>query len=146
MKKALLQGLLGRHLAAENKHDLEATLETLHPDCVFEDRATGQQWRGRAGAAEHYTQWWTAFDVTVGQEPGQAGHWATPTLFVAEAIWRGTHIGDFLGIAPARRKIGLPFVVFVGFKDGLLAEERFYYDRASLLAQLGARTLPDGAK
>jgi steroid delta-isomerase-like uncharacterized protein len=115
----------------------------VHPDCVFEDRATGQRWSGRAEVADHYAQWWAAFDITVGHEPSQAGGWVTPTLFVAEATWHGTHIGEFLGVAPTQRKIRLPFVVFVGFKDGLLAEERFYYDRASLLTQLGVRTLPD---
>jgi hypothetical protein len=107
------------------------------------DQATGQRWSGRAGAADHYTRWWTAFDITVGHEPGQVGHWVTPDLFVAEATWRGTHIGGFVGIAPTRRKISLPFVVFVRFKNGLLAEERFYYDRASLLAQIGVTTIPE---
>ena len=34
--------LLYRHLEAENAQDLEGTLATLHPDCVFEDHATGQ--------------------------------------------------------------------------------------------------------
>jgi hypothetical protein len=31
----------------------------------------------------------------------------------------------------------LPFVVFVGFRDGLIASERFVYDLNGLLAQLG---------
>jgi hypothetical protein len=39
-----LAALVGRHLAAENGQDLAGTLATLHPDCVFEDFATGQVW------------------------------------------------------------------------------------------------------
>ena len=46
-----LADLIGRHLAAENAQDLEGTLATLHPDCRFEDLATGQTWRGHDGAA-----------------------------------------------------------------------------------------------
>lgn len=37
-----LAALIGRHLAAENAQDLPGTLATLHPDCRFEDLATGQ--------------------------------------------------------------------------------------------------------
>ena len=46
-----LAGLIGRHLAAENAQDLPGTLATLHPDCRFEDLATGQTWHGHDGAA-----------------------------------------------------------------------------------------------
>jgi hypothetical protein len=42
-----LAELARRHLVAENAHDLEATLATLHPDCRFDDLATGQTWHGR---------------------------------------------------------------------------------------------------
>ena len=58
-----LADLIRRHLAAESAQDLEGTLATLHPDCRF-DFATGQTWHGREGAAAHYRQWWTTFDVT----------------------------------------------------------------------------------
>jgi len=67
-----LAALIGRHLAAENAQDLPETLATLHPDCRFEDLATGQTWRGHDGAAQHYRQWWTTFDVTVKRGPGQS--------------------------------------------------------------------------
>jgi hypothetical protein len=72
--------LLKRHLMAENSHDLEATLATLHPECIFRDHATGQVWHGRDGAADHYRQWWNSFDVAVTRgarsgpwRPGQQG-------------------------------------------------------------------------
>lgn len=142
MSKAL-QELLQRHIFAENQRDLAATLETLHRDCVLEDQATGQRWCGHAGAADHYTQWWAKFDVAVGQEPGQVGHWATPSLFIAEVTWSGTHVGDFLGVKATGRKFVQPFVVFATIMNGLVAGERLYYDLASLLAQLGADCLPD---
>src|SRR5215204_3517198 len=63
---------LRRHLAAENRHDMAATLATFDPGCVFVDDQLGQRWLGRDGAREHYTMWWSAFGNTV--EGGQV-HW-----------------------------------------------------------------------
>ena len=51
-----LAALVRRHVEAENAQNLEATLATLHPECRFEDHATGQVWHGRDGAAAHYRQ------------------------------------------------------------------------------------------
>src|SRR5262245_61695231 len=43
MDQALAE-LVRRHLTAENAQDLDGTLATLHPECRFEDFATGQVW------------------------------------------------------------------------------------------------------
>lgn len=135
--------VLYRHLEAENAQNLEGTLATLHPDCIFEDHATGQVWRGHAGAADHYRQWWMTFDVTVKRLAGQSSGWLDDNTFTAEATWIGRHTGDFLGLAPSRRDIAQRFVVVVGFRDGLMTSERFYYDLASLLRQIGSDVVPD---
>jgi len=134
--------LIIRHLTAENAQDLEGTLATLHPDCVFEDHATGQRWRGHEGASAHYRQWWQAFDVKVVRGPSQSSYWASEDTYVAEATWEGSHIGDFLGLAPTKAPIRQPFVVFVSLREGLMAGEKFYYDLASLVSQLGHDCLP----
>lgn len=135
--------LLQQHLEAENAQDLEGTLATLHPDCVFQDHATGQVWRGHSGAADHYRQWWTTFDVTVKRSADQSAGWPDNNTFIAEATWSGRHVGDFLGIAASRRDILQRFVVVVGFRDGLMTSERFHYDLASLLRQIGSDVVPD---
>ena len=41
------------------------------------------------------------------------------------------------GIAPTGRKVEIPIVVIVHFKDGKLAHEHIYWDQASLLVQVG---------
>ena len=41
------------------------------------------------------------------------------------------------GVKPTGRKVTIPFVVVVGFKDGRIEFERIYWDQASMLAQLG---------
>lgn len=62
---------------------------------------------------------------------------------MSEATWQGTHIGPFLTIPATKRAITQPFVVVVAFKDALMIGERFYYDLASLLHQLGADRIPE---
>jgi carboxymethylenebutenolidase len=41
------------------------------------------------------------------------------------------------GIPPSGRRVEVPLVVIVRFRDGKLAHEHIYWDQASVLAQLG---------
>jgi len=41
------------------------------------------------------------------------------------------------GVAPTGRRVEVPLVVVVKFRDGKLAHEHIYWDQASVLAQLG---------
>jgi predicted ester cyclase len=115
------EAVLYEHLGAENRHDMEATLATVHPECVFVDEQLGMRWQGHDGAREHYAMWWSAFGVTVGDG---TLHWSRDDFLIGDALYVGTHEGTFAGIAPTGRSIRLPFVVFVDFRDGLLAGER----------------------
>lgn len=136
--RAQLENLVMRHVAAENAHDMAATLATLHPDCSFEDVALGRRWHGHAGAREHYGMWWDAFDLMVAPRPDDRRYWTENGHYIAETWFRGRHVGPFLGIAPTGRDIAFRFVVFVDFRDGLLLTERFYYNLADIGRQIGA--------
>jgi steroid delta-isomerase-like uncharacterized protein len=126
--------LLGRHLDAENRHDLADTLATLTNDCVFEDLALDQHFEGHSGATAYYRMWWDAFDTEV--TPEQL-HLVEPATAVAETTWRGKHGGPFLGIAPTGRSIAVPVILVAELRDGLMSGERIYWDRATVLEQLG---------
>ena len=136
-----LEQLVATHLAAENEHRLEDTLATLHEECLFEDRALGQVFHGRKGAGEYYTTWWSAFDVVV---KGEKRHWTSEPVLIAETRYQGTHIGEFLGIPATGRPIDFSLAVIITFRDGLMAGERFYYDLATLLRQMGVNEIPKG--
>ena len=41
------------------------------------------------------------------------------------------------GIAPTGRKVEVPLVAIVHFKDGQVAHEHIYWDQASVLVQIG---------
>jgi steroid delta-isomerase-like uncharacterized protein len=123
-----------RHVEAETAHDMTGTLETLVEDCVFDDRGFGRVWHGRAGAGAYYKLWWDAFEVV----PDTEDRWAPEEdLLIVETIFRGRHKGDFLGIAPTGRTIAVPMTIYVGFRDGLLSGEKFYWSLTGLMEQLG---------
>ena len=133
--------LVDIHVEAENKHLLTETINTLHPECVFEDIPLGQIYKGREGAAEYYQTWWNAFEIIV--EPNRGIQWTIDGNMVAESRYVGTHTGDFFGLKSTGRPIDLPFVVIIGFREGLMLGERFYYNLPYLLGQLVASSLPD---
>lgn len=135
--------LLGRHLAAENAQKMEETLATLVEDCVFDDRALGVVYHGREGAREYYQTWWDAFDIVVHSDHR---HFTADGAVISEARYTGVHKGTFLGVPPTNRPIDLRLCVVITFKDGLMAGERFYWNVASLLTQLGITEIPDEAR
>ncbi|MBI5717786.1 MAG: ester cyclase [Burkholderiales bacterium] len=142
MTPEAIRDLLAAHVEAENAHDMGATLATLHPDCVFEDVALGRTYRGHAGAEAYYRSWWDAFGLRFARGDEGAGHFTRDGAFIAEGRFQGRHVGEFLSLAATGREVNFRFVVVVGFRDGLMAGERFFYDSATLLGQLGA--LPPG--
>jgi steroid delta-isomerase-like uncharacterized protein len=135
--------LLQTHMRAENAHQMEETLGTLTPDCLFEDMALGQNFRGHAGARVYYQTWWDAFSTTAHPEHV---YYTDRASAVAELRFRGTHTGSFLGIEPTGRAVDLPTSIIVSFRNGLIAGERMYWDVSTLLRQLGVSSLPATAK
>jgi hypothetical protein len=132
--------LLKRHLEAENAHDLGATLETLAPDCEFEDVGSGERWVGRDAVGGYYRTWWAAFDNHVSTE---VRHFPAPDLAIVETRWGGRHIGQFWGIEPTGRQIDVTVLIKVPIRGGLMAGEQFFWDRLSLLEQLGVTRIPE---
>jgi carboxymethylenebutenolidase len=60
---------------------------------------------------------------------------------VDEVLFSFTHTSEIdwmlPGIAPTGRKVEIPLVAIVQFRDGKLAHEHIYWDQASVLVQIG---------
>jgi predicted ester cyclase len=56
--------------------------------------------------------------------------------------WRGTHRGDFLGIAPTGSHVEVKGVVIDRFADGKIADTRIQMDNLGLMQQLGVVPTP----
>jgi steroid delta-isomerase-like uncharacterized protein len=128
--------VLRAHLAAETAFDMEGTLATLTEDCLFEDVATGERHRGREAVRGYYREWWDAFGVV---PMDIRSHVVTERFMVVETRFVGRHQGPFRGAAATGRPVDLPVAIFIELRDGLMSGERFYYDRATLLAQIAPR-------
>jgi predicted ester cyclase len=61
---------------------------------------------------------------------------------VARVTLRGTHRGDFLGIAPTHRRVAYEAIDISRFADGRLVEHWGIPDYLTLLQQLGVTRLP----
>ena len=69
-------------------------------------------------------------------------HRAGENLAVAEFTGRGTHSGDFMGIAPTGREVTIPVCDVVEVRNGKIIAEREYIDLLHLLQQIGAAPVP----
>ena len=60
---------------------------------------------------------------------------------VDEMIFAFTHTSEIdwmlPGIAPTGKRVEIPLVAIVGFRDGKVAHEHIYWDQASVLVQIG---------
>lgn len=58
---------------------------------------------------------------------------------------RGTHQGEFQGLAPTGKSVTMPGQVFYHFVDGKIAEDRPVLDQLGLMQQLGVIPAPGQA-
>jgi carboxymethylenebutenolidase len=129
------------HVAAEFvTHDVDATMATMTgmPYLVHVPVLTGGH--GREAVRDFYSRYFV-------------GHWPKDTAIkqvsrtvgtervIDELVMSFTHDipmpAILLGVAPTGRRVELPFVVVVGFKDGKVSHEHIYWDQASMLVQTG---------
>jgi predicted ester cyclase len=66
---------------------------------------------------------------------------AEGAMVVERWTGRGTHQGEFQGIAPTGRQVTVPGFVFYRFSSGKITEFRGLFDGLALMQQLGA--VPD---
>lgn len=147
---------LARHLAAASPslpalweehvryefdlRDTESTLDTMVPDAYVNHVPVLTGGVGREELRRFYAERFIpkmppdtrmiAVSRTVGSD-----------RLVDEMVFEFTHtIGmDWMlpGVAPTGRKVAIPLVVIVHFREGKLAHEHIYWDQASVLAQVG---------
>jgi SnoaL-like polyketide cyclase len=69
---------------------------------------------------------------------------ASEATVVLEVIIRGRHLGSWRGLPPTGRHVQFPLCGIYTFDDdNRLAGEKIYYDRATVLRQLGVFHEPD---
>jgi steroid delta-isomerase-like uncharacterized protein len=127
--------LVEQHIRLENAHDLEGVLGTFGDTARYEDEAWGEKYQGREGVRLFYEQLMRALpDLEIDV---QRRH-VTDDAILVEVVIRGTHLGSWRDLPATGRRVEVPLCGVYTFDVGnRLAGERIYYDRATVLRQLG---------
>jgi len=136
-----LSKLWEEHTAHEfSTRDTEATLATMVEDAYVNHIPVLTGGYGKVALREFYSERFiptmppdttlTPVSRTVGQDQ-----------LVDEMIFSFTHTKEMPwmlpGVAPTGRRVEVPLVAIVRFRDGKLAHEHIYWDQASVLKQIG---------
>ena len=127
--------LVEHHIRLENEHDLEGVLRTFGDIAQYDDEAWGEHHEGRNGVRMFYEQLMKALpDLEI---EVQRQH-VTNDAILVEVVVRGTHLGWWRGLPATGRRIEFPLCGVYAFDDDdRLAGEKIYYDRGTVLRQLG---------
>ena len=128
------------HVERENAHDLEGVMATFGEGARYHEQAWGEEYRDRDGVRAYYEALITALpDLFIDIKQRHV----TEDEIVLEVIIRGTHLGNWRGLPATHRRLEFPLcAVYTFTADDKLAGERIYYDRATVLRQLGLYNEP----
>lgn len=123
------------HVAYENNHDLDGVLDTFGEDAHYDDTAWSERHDGREAVRGYYEALMTAApDLHI----EILRRHVTDEVIVLECLISGTHLGVWRELPPTGRRLEFPLCAFYTFdEDDRLTSERIYYDRATVLQQLG---------
>jgi len=135
--------LVEQHIRFENQHDLEGVLSTFGDTAHYDDEAWGEHHEGRDGVRRFYEQLMRALpDLVIDV---QRQH-VTEDAILMEVMIRGTHLGSWRGLPATGRRVDVPLCgVYTFDRDDRLAGEKIYYDRGTVLRQLGVFHEPESA-
>jgi steroid delta-isomerase-like uncharacterized protein len=116
-----------------NKGNLAAADELMAANALIvlpgrEDIRLGDFKAFAAGLREAFPDWHATTDELVAEGARVAERWTG----------RGTHTGEFQGMAPTGRQVTVPGTVFYRLACGKITEFRGFFDGLALLHQLGA--------
>jgi steroid delta-isomerase-like uncharacterized protein len=127
------------HLAAENRHDVEATIATFHRPRY---EVNGEPSDGESAVRDLLQELMGAFPDFRG-EFEKIYH--ADDAVIGEARVTGTHNGPFAGIPPSGRRVDYPVVGIFEFEEERLVCEKVYFDSATILIQIGVLPEPTTA-
>jgi carboxymethylenebutenolidase len=120
--------------------DTEATLATMVPDAYVNHVPVMTGGVGREALRDFYSRRFIP-KMPVDTEIVPVSRTIGADRLVDELIFRFTHTVEMdwmlPGVAPTGRRVEIPLVVVIHFRDDKLAHEHIYWDQASVLVQLG---------
>jgi steroid delta-isomerase-like uncharacterized protein len=135
--------IVEQHIRLENEHNLEGILGTFGDGPHYDDEAWGEHYRGSDGVRSFYEQLMRALpDLQIEVQR----QYVSDDAILVEVIIRGTHLGEWRGLPATGRRVEFPLCgVYTFDAEDRLAGEKIYYDRATVLRQLGVFHEPQSA-
>lgn len=128
------------HVRLENAHDLDGLMGTFGASGFYADEPWSEHHQGLDSVRAYYSDLLRAapdFHIDV-----QRRH-STDEAVVLEVRLSGTHQGKWRGMPATGRRFDFPLCAVFTFDDqDRLAGERIYYDRATVLKQIGVMSEP----
>ena len=125
--------------------DTESTLATMVDDAYVNHVPVLTGGLGKSALREFYSERFIPSmppDTTLTPVSRTVGE----NQLVDEMIFSFTHTQEMPwmlpGVAPTNRRVEIPLVAIVRFREGKLAHEHIYWDQASVLKQIGLLTDP----
>jgi steroid delta-isomerase-like uncharacterized protein len=119
----------------QNHHDLEAIDRLVHPDFVdYSGIIPAELGRGPDGLKQFFALMFDAFpdmNFTIEDQIAEGDE------VVTRKTLRGSHKGDFFGIAPTAKTVEVNVIDIFKLADGKLRDHWGGFDRLSMLQQLG---------
>jgi steroid delta-isomerase-like uncharacterized protein len=133
--------LVDEHIGMENRHDLDGIMRTFGAAARYDEEPWDDHHIGRDAVRDYYDGLLLAMpDLAIDVRQRHVAEAA----IVLEVIISGHHRGRWRGLPPTGYPVRFPLCGIFTFDDGdRLAGERIYYDRATVLRQLGVFHEPD---
>lgn len=134
--------VIDRHFAAENAHDVEATLATYTEDIVWDDVThPGSPFRGKQAVGEVYDGILRAIpDLKL----RSVLRFQCGEHVVDESMLSGHVVGEFAGIAGGGAPVSFRLLHVFDLRDGLIARENAWFDSAAVVRQVERFRLSSG--
>jgi len=127
--------LVEEHVRRENAHDLPGIMATFGHHAWYDDEPWSEHHGGRDAVHHYYEDLLTALpDLRI----NITQRLAAEDGVALEVRICGTHLGTWRGLPATGRRVEFPLCALYAFdEEGKLAGERIYYDRGSVLRQVG---------
>jgi len=136
--------IVEQHVQCENRHDLAGLMATFGDDARYDDEPWQDHRLGLDAVRAYYSELLTSLpDLAIDI---RKRHVAADAIVLEVAI-RGTHLGVWRAGLPATgRRLDFALCgIFTFDAEDRLAGERIYYDRGTVMRQLGLFHEPEGA-
>jgi steroid delta-isomerase-like uncharacterized protein len=126
--------IVEQHFAAENAHDIPATLATYADDLVWDDVSNPDcPVQGKEAAAQNYAE---ILATIPDLEMVSTFRFASADHVIDEAVLSGHVRGTYLGIEADGAPVSFRILHVFDIRDGLIAREQAWFDTAGVARQL----------